>query len=186
MRARLYVLPCDHGFRDHYYCEACFEQLEKRLPVKPFDGPDCRKESSLPAGGAAELPQLGQNVRRIGGVKDPWGIAINDKQELIVAGSACTGDCTGVTIMQRDGQVVRTIEHPNIKDPCGVATSADGSIFITDEVVQCLFKLNREGTLIKTVEGSNILNKFEQCFSVKVIQNQLYVVDCTNCLVNII
>ena len=37
------------------YCEACIEQLTKRSRGKPFDCPECRKETSLPAGGAAEL-----------------------------------------------------------------------------------------------------------------------------------
>ena len=44
------LLPCNH-----YYCEACVEQLAKRSRGKPFDCPECRKETSLPAGGAAEL-----------------------------------------------------------------------------------------------------------------------------------
>ena len=68
-------------------------------------------------------------------------------------------------------------------DPRGVATGSDGSIYVTDDGVHvpCLFKFSREGTLIKTVAD----NELGQCYSVKIIQNQLYVVDSTNHLVKI-
>ena len=120
--------------------------------------------------------QLGQNVRKIGGVLS-WGIAINDRQQLVVTRS---GASENVVIMQRDGKVVQTIEHDNFKYLHGVATGADGSIYVTDDGVQCLFKFNREGTLIKTVS-----DELKECYTVKIIQNRLYVFCCTECLIKI-
>ena len=44
------LLPCNH-----YYCGACIEELAKHSRGKPFDCPECRKTTTLPAGGVAEL-----------------------------------------------------------------------------------------------------------------------------------
>ena len=44
------LLPCNH-----YYCGACIEKLAKHSRGKPFVCPECRKETSLPPGGVAEL-----------------------------------------------------------------------------------------------------------------------------------
>ena len=125
--------------------------------------------------------QLGQNVRKIGDITYPWGIASNDRQQLVVAESAWIDNSGNrrVRIIQRHGQVVQTIKHAEFQDPCGVATGADGSIYVTDMSVPCLFKFSREGTLIKIVVG----DESESSLSIKIIQNQLYVVD--NCLVKI-
>ena len=55
--------------------------------------------------------QLGQPVRTITGLNYPWGIAINNKQQLMVA------ECDGkkITIMERDGKRVQTIECDKFK-----------------------------------------------------------------------
>ena len=44
------LLPCNH-----YYCGACIEDLSKHSRGKPFDCPECRKTTTLPVGGVAEL-----------------------------------------------------------------------------------------------------------------------------------
>ena len=44
------LLPCNH-----YYCAACIEDLAKHARGQPFDCPECRKTTSLPPGGVAEL-----------------------------------------------------------------------------------------------------------------------------------
>ena len=44
------LLPCNH-----YYCGTCIEKLAERSRGKPFDCPECRKETRLPPGGVAEL-----------------------------------------------------------------------------------------------------------------------------------
>ena len=118
--------------------------------------------------------QLGQPVHQIEGIGGPWGIAINNKQQLVVAES---GLCGGkkITIMERDGKKVQTIKSAKFQDPRGVAVGPDGAVYVTDVGAQCLFKLDTEGRLLKT-----ICNELQAPFSVKVIQNQLYVVDIAN------
>ena len=115
--------------------------------------------------------QLGQPVRTITGLNGPWGIAINSKQQLMVAG--CGGK--KITIMERDGKRVQTIECDKFKDPRGVATGLDGAIYVTDCDSQCLFKFDKEGKLLKTVQ-----NNLKIPLSVKIIRNQLYVADLSD------
>ena len=123
------------------------------------------------------LSQLGRNVREIGGgFSLPWGIAINNKQQLVVA------ECGGnkITIMERDGKKVQTIECAEFREPRGVATAVDGAIYVTDTLAKCLFKFNSKGKLLKIVS-----NELQMPYSVKNIQNQLYVVDKARQLVKI-
>ena len=123
------------------------------------------------------LTQLGQPVRKIGGLSCPWGIAINNKQQLVVAESRFGEK---ITIMERDGKRVQAIECAKFQDPRGVATGPDGDIYVTDIDAQCLFKFDTRGRLLKTVR-----NELQVPLSVKIIQNRLYVVDRSNCLVKI-
>ena len=120
--------------------------------------------------------QLGQPVRTITGLSLPWGIAINSKQQLVVAESVGKK----ITIMERDGKRVQTIECDKFKGLRGVATGPDGAIYVTDCDAQCLFKFDKEGKLLKTVQ-----NNLKSPFSVKIIRNQLYVADRNSNLVKI-
>ena len=115
--------------------------------------------------------QLEQPVRTITGRYMPWGIAINSKQLLLVV------DASGkkITIMERDGKRVQTIECDKFKSVRGVATCPDGAIYVTDRDAKCLFKFDKEGKLLKTVQ-----NNLKTPFSVKIIQNHLYVADCSD------
>ena len=121
------------------------------------------------------LTQLRQRVRTIRGLSYPWGIAINNKQQLVVAETG-----KKITIMELNGKKVQAIECAKFQVPRGVATGPDGDIYVTDINAQCLFKFDSRGTLLKTV-----CNELQMPFSVKIIQNRLYVVDHNNCLVKI-
>ena len=121
--------------------------------------------------------QLGPPVRTITGVSKPWGIALNNTQQLVV--SKYEGG-KKVSIMERDGKRVETIECDKFRDPRGVATAPDGAIYVTDGGAQCLFKFNEEGRLLRTVQ-----NALERPLFIKTTKNRLYVSDRGNNLVKI-
>ena len=72
--------------------------------------------------------------------------------------------------MEQDGKRVQTIECDKFIEPCGVATGPDGAIYVTDCGAHCLFKFNKEGRLLKTVQ-----NELKNPQFLKIIKNQLYV-----------
>ena len=124
--------------------------------------------------------QLGKDVHEIAGCNKPWGIAINNKQQLVVAETCVLGGGKKITIMERDGKKVQTIECAKFKEPRGVAAAVDGAIYVTDTGAHCLFKFNFNGKLLKAVR-----NELQTPYSIKIIQNQLYVVDNAKKLVKI-
>ena len=77
-----------------------------------------------------------------------------------------------ITVMERDGRKVQTIECDQFQDPRGVAVASDGAVYVTDVIAKCLFKLNSKGQLLKTVR-----NELQWPYSVKIIGNRVYVVD---------
>ena len=116
--------------------------------------------------------RLGQKdqTHRIGWVERPWGVAINNKRQLIVAETNLGGDHGMITVMERDGKKVQTIECYQFRYPCGLAVASDGAVYVTDIGAECLFKFNSKGNLLKTVR-----NELWEPYSVKIIDNQVYV-----------
>ena len=108
--------------------------------------------------------QLGSPVRTITGVNQPWGIAINDKQQLVVA------ECgrKTITIRERDGKRLQNIGQ--FTTVCGVATGPDGAIYTTDIGTECVQKFDSNGQLIKTIK-----NDFNCPSFIKYINNRLYI-----------
>ena len=113
--------------------------------------------------------QLGPPVRTITGVNGPWGIAITSKQQMVVA--ECGGE--KITIRERDRKTIQTVENEKMRKPRGVATGPDGAIYVTDDTAHCLFKFDKDGRLLKTLQ-----NEFQEPYFIKSINNRLYVSDC--------
>ena len=97
------------------------------------------------------LSQLGQedHTRRVEDLGWPWGIAVNNKQQLIVAESGVFGGGRKITVMERDGRKVQTIERHQFQDPHGVAVASDGAVYVTDIRAKCLFKFNSKANSSK-------------------------------------
>ena len=58
------LLPCMH-----YYCRACIKKLAERSRGRPFPCPECRKDTTLPSGGAEQL----QSAFFVERMKDVYG-----------------------------------------------------------------------------------------------------------------
>ena len=112
--------------------------------------------------------QLRNPVRVLGGFDKPWGIAVNNKQQLVVAE---TGG-RKVTVLETNGKRVKEITHHELLSPLGVATSPDGAVYVTDEEAKCLFGFDQDG---------NLRFKSQKCFKtpcyVKFIKGRLYISD---------
>ena len=120
--------------------------------------------------------QLGPLVRTITGVNRPWGIAINSKQQLVVA------ECGGkITVRERGGKTLQTVKNEKMIYPYGVATGPEGDIYVTDVGAHCLFKFDKDGQLLKTLQ-----NEFQFPYFIKSIDNRLYVSDCDKNVVKIL
>ena len=120
--------------------------------------------------------QLGPPVRTITGVNQPWGIAINSKQQLVMAEEGGKK----VTIRERDGKTLWTMRNEKMRSPRGVATGPDGAIYVTDVSTHCLLKFDNDGQLLKTVRNELQYPRF-----IKHINNQLYVSDSDKNVVKI-
>ena len=148
--------------------------LMVKVKDKEIDGSPFRVVVKIPP------TQLGQPVHQIKGLRSPWGIAINNKQQLVVSEGGLFGCGRKITIMERDGKKVQTIECAKFQYPRGVAAGPDGAVYVTDIGAHCLFKFDTKGRLVNTV-----FNELHKPYSVKIIHNQVYVVDNANSLVKI-
>ena len=127
--------------------------------------------------------QLGEPVRVVEGVRSPWGMALNSKQQLVVA----ERNGKKVTVLDREGKKVQTITCEKFSQPSGVAVDKDDNIYVTDMVNSSLFKFNKEGKLMKVVgrEGTQP-GEFKYLSTIKTINDKLYVCDRGNNRVQIL
>ena len=127
--------------------------------------------------------QLGKPVRVVEGVNYPWGIALNSKQQLVVAEYGGRK----VTVFDRKGKKVQTITSEKFSRPNGVAVDKDDNIYVSDWSNCSLFKVSKEGKLMKVVGRSGTRpGEFKDLSMIKVINDKLYVCDRGNHRVQIL
>ena len=124
--------------------------------------------------------QLGHPVRTVTGLELPYGIAFNNREEMIV--SECFGH--RLSILDTRGQKIRTFgshgdsPHQMIR-PRGIATDDSGNIYVSSE--HKLQKFTSTGELIKCVgrEGGKE-GEFDDPRGLTVRDNLVYVCDRNN------
>ena len=95
----------------------------------------------------------GKPVKIVTGINEPWGVAVDKKEQLIVAdkGSHC------ITVYDKEGKKVQSFGSWGTKEgqftyPRGVAVTNDGQILVTD--YHRLQKLTPEGRCVMSVGSS--------------------------------
>ena len=127
--------------------------------------------------------QLGEPVRVVEEVTKPWGIAVNSKQQLVIA------EVHGkkITIFDREGEKVRTITSEKVSLPVGVAVDKDDNIYVSDFDNSSILKFSNEGNLMKVVGRKGTQpGEFSDVGLIKVINDKLYVCDRGNNRVQIL
>ena len=127
--------------------------------------------------------QLGKPVRVVEGLDLPWRITFNSKRQLVV------GEWGGkkVTVFDKDGNMIQTIECERLKGVSGVAVDEDDSIYVADGNSHSVLKFSKEGKLVKVVGQRGAQpGKFNIPTSVKIINDKLYICDKDNHRVQIL
>ena len=107
--------------------------------------------SGSPSSVAVKSPveKLGTPILTLGGVRKPWGVAINQRGEVMV--TEWGGDC--VSVFSPKGEKLRSFGthgsgHGQFKYPSGVAVDGEGNILVTDNNIDCIQKFTAEGQFL--------------------------------------
>ena len=127
--------------------------------------------------------QLGESVRVVKGIVGPWGMALNSKQQLVVAERGGKK----VTVYDKEGMKVQTITCEEFSYPSGIAVDKDDNIYVSDMVKCSLLKFSKEGKLMKVVGKKGTRpGEFSNLSMIKIIDDKLYVCDRGNNRVQIL
>ena len=110
------------------------------------------KGSPFPVTVKLPVQKLGTPIKTISGVKWSWGVAINQRGEVIVA--EVSEHC--VTIFSPTGEKLRSFGsmgsgHGQFNNPRGVAVDDDGNILVVDEKNHRIQIFTIDGKFIRTV-----------------------------------
>ena len=124
--------------------------------------------------------QLGHPVRTVTGLVGPYGIAFNNREEMIV--SECFAD--RLSILDTRGQKIRTFGSPGdsphqMNGPKGIATDDSGNIYVSSR--HKLQKFTSTGELIKCVgRKGGKEGEFDVPRGLTLCDNLVYVSDRNN------
>ena len=98
------------------------------------------------------VQKLGTPIKTITGVKYPWGVAVNQRGDVIIADSG--GHC--ISIFSPTGEKIRSFGsegsgHGQFTAPRGVAVDGDGNILVVDMLNSRIQKFTSDGMFNKTV-----------------------------------
>ena len=111
------------------------------------------KESPFPVTVRLPVKKLGTPVRVISGLKGPWGVAVNQRGEIIVA--ECNGNC--ISIFNPKGEKLRSFgSQGQFSTPRGVAVDDDDNILVVDAGNNRVQKFTSDGKLVMVVGKGTI------------------------------
>ena len=134
-----------------------------------------------------DLKKLGTPLRTIDGVKRPFGVAINQKGEVLV--TERSGNC--VFVFSNTGKNLRSFGtgHVQFNGPAGITVTSNGNILVVDSNNHRILKFSADGQFLTAVgtKGSNPLQFSEpRGVAVNKSNNKVYVVDTENSRVQIL
>ena len=148
------------------------------------------KGSPFPVTVKLPIQKLGTPLRTISGVNQPWGVAINQKGEIIVAEHR--GNC--VSLFNSEGQKVRSFGsygagNGQFNEAYGVAIDDNGDILVTDGGNNRIQKFSADGKYLTSVgtQGSGQL-QFQYPIGIRIhpLTKRIYVADHNNHRVQIL
>ena len=130
------------------------------------------------------VEELGTPILTIGGVDSPWGVAINQSGEIVVA------EWKGhrVSVFSLNGEELwsfgtRGSVPGEIWNPCGVAVDGEGNILLVDSANHRIQRFTSEGLFLASVgtEGSGHMQfSFPTGIAFNANNNKVYVTDVNN------
>ena len=142
------------------------------------------KGSPFPVAVKLPVQKLDTPIKTIGGMNWPWGVAVNQRGELIVA-ERC-GHC--VSIFSPTGEKLQSFGlqgsgQGQFNGPRGVAVDDNGNILVVDQDNHRIQKFTPDGTFITTVgkKGNNLL-EFNQPKGIAIhpLNKSVYIADYNN------
>ena len=136
------------------------------------------------------VQKLGTPIKTINGVKSPWGMAVNQKGEIMVAEKSV--HC--VSIFSPTGEKLQSFGSQGSKpgqfnEPKGVTVDDDGNILVADSINHRIQKFTSDSKHITSVGswGSNHL-QFTRPISITIspITKRIAISDFSNCRVQIL
>ena len=142
------------------------------------------KGSPFPVTVKLPVQKLGTPIKTISGVKGPWGVAVNQRGEIIVA--EVSGHC--VSIFSPAGEKLRSFGsqgsgHGQFNTPRGVAVDDDGNILVADEKNHRIQIFTRDGKFFKTIGMLGNKNlQFNEPIGIAInpTKNKMYISDEKN------
>ena len=130
------------------------------------------------------IKKLGTRIQAISGVMDPWGVAVNQREELVV--TDCRGHC--VSVFSPGGKKLRSFGthgrgNGQLSGPFGVAVDGEGNILVVDNGNHRVQKFTKDGQFLTAVgsRGNEPL-QFNRPLSIAFnpINKKVYVGDCNH------
>ena len=130
------------------------------------------------------VENLGTPIQTIGGVKNPWGVAINQKGEVVVA--ECGGHC--VSVFSPSGEKIHSFGTQGsgpgqFEGPRNVAIDSEGNILVVDGGNHRIQRFTSEGQYSASVgtQGSGHLQFYcPKGIAFHARSNKMYVADSAN------
>ena len=132
----------------------------------------------------APVEMLGPPILTIDGVKNPWGVAITPKGEVVI--SEFDGHC--VSVFSPRGEKLRSFGTPGsargqFKYPTGVAVDGEGNILVADQGNHRIQKFTLKGRFVTAVgkEGKRVLQfSYPRGITFNASNGKVYVMDHGN------